>query len=220
MSSHLSGFHVLRRGRKTTQGRNERTRMNVVGVLMAHCSITVGSMNEGCAWCNQTSGRQTERGKKSLWAITPKDERTFSLGVLRSWRRVLPQLCWSCLNSMQNAKRKTQLRWPLTPQSLAVVNNSGFLVHRVMLFALRINKPHGFPGDICAPQVTVGAQGEPKARMSFLCTCREMCFVAPETRPRAVHFKPVFYIHSRETVSPCGPHRTEWMVWWFSAGSL
>lgn len=153
--------------------------MNVADVLMVHCSIMIGSMTEGCTWCNQTWGRQTEKEKKSLLAITPEDERTFSLGVLRSWRRVLPQLCCSCLNSIQSVKRKTRLWWPLTPQTMAAVNNSSFLAHTVMLFTLKINKAHGFPGDICSPRVTVGPQGEAKAGVSFhVCTCREMCSVA------------------------------------------
>lgn len=141
--------------------------MSVVGVLMVHCIVVIGSMTEGCMWCNQTWGRQTEKGeKKSLLAITAEDERTSSLGVLRSWRRVLPQLCCSCLNSIQSVKRKTRLRWPLTPQTMAAVNNSSFLARTVALFALKIDKAHGFPGDICLPQATTTGQSQGRGSAS------------------------------------------------------
>lgn len=154
-------------------------------------------------------GDRQRGGKKTLWAITPADERTFSLGVLQSWRRVLPQLCCSCLNSIHNVKRKTRLGSPLTPETLAPINNSSFLAHTVMLFTLRINKLHGFPGDICSQQVMVGGLSEPKAGICFLiCICREMCLVAPVTGSSAMHFKPVAHVTSRETGSPCGPHST------------
>lgn len=77
------------------------------------------------------------------------------------------------------------------PTDYGSVNNSSFLAHRVTLFTLKINKAQGFPGDICSPRVTVGPQDEAKARIGFrICTCREMCFVAPETGTRAVHLKP------------------------------
>lgn len=66
-----------------------------------------------------------------------------------------------------------------------------FLAYTVTLFTLKINKAHGFPGDICSPRVRVGPQGQAKAGIGFhICTYREMCCVAPETGPRAVHFKP------------------------------
>ncbi len=78
--------------------------------------------------------------RESGWVVPPADERSFSLGVLQRWRTVLPQLCCSCLNSIQDLKRKTQLRWLLTRQALAVVNNSSSLAHTVVLFTLRINK--------------------------------------------------------------------------------
>lgn len=173
--------------------------MNVVGVLMMHCTIMVGSMNEDCARCNQTWGRQTESGKKTLWAITPQDERTFSLGVLQSWRRVLPQLCCSCLNSIHNVKRKTLLWWPPTPQtrfrdqqqqlprsrSLPVYTKNQYASWISRRYLLSIG--HG------------GTTGWTQGR----------CFVVPATGPRAVHFKPVPHIVSRKTGSPCGPHGTE-----------
>lgn len=123
---------------------------------------------------------------------------------------MLPQLCCPCLNSIHNVKRKTRLGSPLTPQTLAPINNSSFLAHAVMLFTLRINKLHGFPGDICSQQVTVGPLSEPKAGIRFLiCICREMCFVAPVTGSSAEHFKAVARVTSGETGSPCGPHSTE-----------
>lgn len=165
-------------------------------------------------------GDRQRGGKKTLWAITLADERTFSLGVLQSWRRVLPQLCCSCLNSIHNVKRKTRLGWPLTPQTLVPINNSSFLAHTVVLFTLRINKVHGFPGDICSQQAMVGPQSEPNAGIRFLiCIYREMCFVAPATGSGAVHFKPVAHVTSRETGSPAWSAR-DWSGWWFSAGSL
>lgn len=40
--------------------------MNVVAVLMVHCSIMIGSMIEGCTRCNQTWGRQTEKEEKEF----------------------------------------------------------------------------------------------------------------------------------------------------------
>lgn len=84
--------------------------------------------------------RQKEKERWSCWVVTPEDERTFSLGVLEWWRRVLPQLCCSCLNSIQDFKRKTQLGWLLTQQALAMVNNSSSVAHVIVLFTLRINK--------------------------------------------------------------------------------
>lgn len=92
-------------------------------------------------WYFQTLYRANRQRKREIWwAVIPEDERTFSLGVLQRWRRVLPQLCCSCLNSIQNLKRKTQARWLLTQQALALVNNSSSPAHIVMLFTLRINK--------------------------------------------------------------------------------
>lgn len=82
--------------------------------------------------------RLTER--ESWWVVSPEDERSFSLGVLQRWSRVLPQLCCSCLNSIQDLKRKTQPRWLLTQQALAMVNNSSSPAHIVMLFTSRTNK--------------------------------------------------------------------------------
>lgn len=84
--------------------------------------------------------RETDRDRESWWVVTLWDERSFSLGVLQRWRTVLPQLCCSCLNSIQDLKRKTQLRWLLTRQASATVNNSSSPAHTVMLFTLRINK--------------------------------------------------------------------------------
>lgn len=110
-----------------------------LGILML-------SVCKSCDWYFQAWERETKRGtdrereRKSWWVVTSEDERTFSLGVLQRWRRVLPQLCCSCLNSIQDLKRKTQLRWLLTQRALAMVNNSSSLAHIAMLFTLRINK--------------------------------------------------------------------------------
>ena len=92
-----------------------------------------------CKWsCDWYVRRHKERQRAHWWVVAPEDERGFSLGVLQRWRRVLPQLCCSCLNSIQDLKRKTQLRWLLTQQALATVNNSSSVAY--MLFTLTINK--------------------------------------------------------------------------------
>lgn len=102
--------------------------MNVPGILMLALGSVLLVTGKWCraVTCRSRLERRTDRGrkKKSLWVVTPEDERTLSLGVLQGWRRVLPQLCSSCLNSIQNLKRKTQRRWLLTQQALAIVNNS------------------------------------------------------------------------------------------------
>lgn len=98
LSSHLSRFHVLSQEKRTTRRRNKCTQMNVVGVLMVHCSIMIGSMTEGCMWCNQTWGRQTEKEKKKFMGHYSWRWKNLLSGCPSSWRRVLPQLCCSCLN--------------------------------------------------------------------------------------------------------------------------
>lgn len=101
--------------------------MNVPGFLMLALGSVLLVTWKWCraVTCRSRLERRTDREKKkSLWVVTPEDERTLSLGVLQGWRRVLPQLCSSCLNSIQNLKRKTQHRWLLTQQALAIVNNS------------------------------------------------------------------------------------------------
>lgn len=138
--SRQSWFHVLR---QDCVKQNESAQalkytvwewMNVPGILMlALCSV----LSVTWKWCRAVTcrsrlERRTDREKKSLWVVTPEDERTLSLGVLQGWRRVLPQLCSSCLNSIQNLKRKTQHRWLLTQQALAIVNNSSSHSHAVI----------------------------------------------------------------------------------------
>lgn len=82
-----------------------------------------------------------------------------------------------------------------------------FLAYTVTLFTLKINKAHGFLGDICSPRLTVGPQGKAKAEIGFhICTCREICYVASETRPGAVRFKP-WLTSTAGKGCPCGPYR-------------
>lgn len=167
---------------------------------MVHC-IIIGSMTEGCMWCNQTWGRQTEKKKKkSLWAITPKDERTSSLGVLRNWRRVLPQLCRSCLNSIRSMKRKTRLWWPLTPETMVAVNNSSFLAHTVTLFTLKIDKAHGFPGDIC-----YRAKPRPGSASTFVFVGKRV--LSPRKQDPGMFILNPDSHQQQGKGCPCGPHR-------------